>query len=128
MIEDVLFEFVMREISFSTGTTILSMDEYVKLFGDTDTAVLDRPSTGRNSKFDTWWTVKVDPFRCGCGFETSYAVTQTKPHRIIVWPSEDDPNLSKWLATVQGDGTDFEVVEYEQSMGDAVSFYEIHPR
>lgn len=130
MIEDAIFEFVMRELHGTIGPAIISMDEYEKFFSGTDTgtAVLDRPSTGRNSKFDSWWTVKVEPFSCACGFQTEYAITSGKPHRIIVWPCQDDPNLVKYLATVSAEGDDFDVVEYEQAMGEAVSFYEIHPR
>lgn len=57
------------------------------------------------------------------GLDGWYLFEEAHPHRVVVWPSETDPNLARSL---KRDGV-CGPVAYERSMGPAVSFYEVRP-
>lgn len=103
-------------------------------FADSDLAVLDRPDTdeglddGTGTDTDDWWVVKGKPWICTCGASMPYMAEDVTPHRIIVWPSDDDPNLRRMIRLIaEKDREDASAIRYEASMGACVSFYALEP-
>lgn len=98
------------------------------------TAVLEGPDEqvtlddGDTTGTGDWFTIKGRPWSCSCGESKPYMAEDQHPHRIIVWPSEQDPNMLKTLRSIhEDDGEAAEVVRYEKAMGPCVSHYEISP-
>jgi len=80
-------------------------------------------TTTGNDEFDGWFCVKTDPYPCPCGnFVADY---MTCAHMIIVWPEIDDPNLLQMCAVAQKYGRNPKVLQYEESFGSCISYYEI---
>jgi hypothetical protein len=99
--------------------------------GGTGTVVLDRPDTGERvddgsgTDLADWFCLKVKPFVCvGCNRRVSHY--DDAEHRVVVWPSEDDPNMLRIVDELD-DADEPEVVEYERALGRAVSYYELTP-
>lgn len=95
------------------------------------TAVIDRPVTdetdgrGRN-KHGEWYAVRIPEWVCSCDeIERVYMSEPVKPHRILVWPSEEDPNMKRILARLE-EGV-ASVVVYEVAMGECISYYAMKP-
>lgn len=124
----VSFEGVIPYAEFRVGTV-------QEVHGDgTATVLLDRPDTdtddgsGSGSENGDWVVLKGKPWSCGCGASGPYMAESEVPHRIIVWPSSEDPNLVKIRKRIKAeDGEETSVMAYEQSMGPCVSHYEKTP-
>lgn len=118
---------------------VRSMEEFIRIFGPPRSevltrggapAVLDRPSVddGTGSGTDDWYTIKGRPWVCDCGASKPYMAEDEHPHRVIVWPDADDPNLLRLLQRMWDEDKErAEAVAYEKSMGTCVSFYELTP-
>src|SRR5437868_2750527 len=65
------------------------------------TATLERPSTGDSSATDGWFTIKGRVESCPCGHSSPYTCEASRPHRVVVWPSADDPTLVKALSSIR---------------------------
>ena len=95
------------------------------------TSVIERPRTddGSDTGEDDWFTIRgVVPWRCPCGATGIYMAEDRHPHRIVVWPSADDPSMLKILhEMVERDHEKAAVVPYEKSMGPCVSHYKLKP-
>lgn len=68
-----------------------------------------------------WFAAKVDRYFCeGCKrhYEFLHFV-----RKIIVWPTEDDPNMLRLLREEDDGG---EVIRYEEDMGPCISYYELN--
>lgn len=95
----------------------------------TSSVVLSEPSThaelsdGRRDTTGDWFCVRVRETRFPCGHVIEFASEAEHPHRVVVWPSDNDPNLAKFVEYVRGRGGIAEPCAYEQSFGDCVSFY-----
>lgn len=133
------------ELSVTIGPFALSAEQYDQLWsgggpvfgtaaedieaGGVGTVVLDRPGideridNGSGTGLSGWFCVKVKPFICGgCGRNCRYY--DDARHLIVVWPTENDPNLVRVVESLSEDeGTDPKVIEYEKSLGEAVSYY-----
>lgn len=97
---------------------------------ESGTILLDRPTADDGSGLGQgdWVTVKGKPWTCDCGASKPYAAEMRYPHRVIVWPSKNDPNLKRVLSeTASIEGEPAAVVAYERSMGEAVSYYSLTP-
>lgn len=99
--------------------------------GGSGTVLLDRPETddGDTGDYGDWFVIKGErPWRTLCGRTGTFMAESRCPHRIIVWPDENDPNLLKALKLMRDeDREDGEVKPYEKSMGACVSFYSMQP-
>jgi hypothetical protein len=95
------------------------------------TAVLDRPEVddGDTTEHDDWYVLKGErEWKQPCGRSGIYMAEGRCPHRILVWPSENDPTLVKAAKLLlKEDGEMGKVLGYEKSMGPCVSFYEAYP-
>lgn len=90
---------------------ILTREEYDAAGGDPETA--------------DWWAIRLAApyvFTCGATLLAFFEVDH--PHRTIVWPTRDDPNLLRVLARLTGGP---KVVPYDAGLGEPVSYYDLHP-
>jgi hypothetical protein len=76
----------------------------------------------------TGWFVLTHPENCNCGYQGKYVTSGNKKYldHIIVWPTDHDPNLLQLRDDYAEDGFVAHIVEYEQSMGECVSWYQLH--
>jgi hypothetical protein len=78
---------------------------------------------GTNSdELSGWYCIKTDPWPCpaeGCSFVAKHL---TAVHKIVVWPSLDDRDLLTNARNAREVGRNPKIVEYERSMGPAVTF------
>lgn len=83
---------------------------------------------GSSVEEDDWYVLKGRPWQCDCGASKPYAAEKVLPHRLIVWPSRDDPNLKRIMREAALiDGEPAEIHAYERSMGESVSYYDLTP-
>lgn len=80
-------------------------------------------SGGDEEELAGWFCAATDPFPCPAPHCDFVALHMTAAHLILCWPEADDPSLLKLLARAKQLGRNPRVVEYEPSMGPAVSFY-----
>jgi hypothetical protein len=69
---------------------------------------------------DGWYCVRTNPFPCpaaGCDF---VALFMTAAHRIVVWPSSDDPKILREAHRAQTVGRNPRIVEYSREFGPCI--------
>lgn len=74
-----------------------------------------------------WFCLRVEPWRCdNCGGAFRYHMHpgENGEHLVIVWPARDDPNMYRAIGERDGKAA---IVPFEDSIGPAVSFYELVP-
>ena len=71
------------------------MNRVVEEYAHSGTAVLTRPDLDDGSLgTDDWYAIKGErAWRTPCGRSGMFMAEEPCPHRVIVWPKEDDPNL-----------------------------------
>lgn len=114
---------LFKNIDGHLGTSTLSREEYDAIYDG-----FAYPDDGSPDKdLDDWYCVEIKPWQCqGCGRTIEY-VTFSNPdydHAILVWPTQDDPNLLKNVRLRADAGEEPSVLPFEQSFGKPVSYYE----
>ena len=82
-----------------------------------------RLDDGSTDGRDDWWCVRTDPFPCpasGCSYVAKF---MTAAHLILVWETQDDPNLLKHAARARDVGRNPRIVGYEPDYGPSASYY-----
>jgi hypothetical protein len=72
---------------------------------------------------DGWWCVRTNPFPCpanGCSYVADF---MTAAHLILVWQTQDDPNLLKQAARARDVGRNPRIVGYRPDYGPSASYY-----
>ena len=75
------------------------------------------------SSYAGWWCVRTNPFPCpadGCKYVAEF---MTAAHLILVWETQDDPNLLKHAARARDVGRNPRIVGYEPDYGPSASYY-----
>jgi hypothetical protein len=78
---------------------------------------------GSTDDRDGWWCVRTDPFPCpasGCSYVADF---MTAAHLILVWQTQDDPNLLKQAARARDVGRNPRIVGYRLDYGPSASYY-----
>jgi hypothetical protein len=73
--------------------------------------------------YEGWFCVSTDPFPCpafGCAFVAEF---MTAAHLILVWQTQDDPNLLKQAARARDVGRNPRIVGYRPDYGPSASYY-----
>jgi hypothetical protein len=70
-----------------------------------------------------WFCVRTDPFPCPADGCTYVATFMTAAHLILVWETQDDPNLLKHAARARDVGRNPRIVGYEPDYGPSASYY-----
>jgi hypothetical protein len=70
-----------------------------------------------------WFCVRTDPFPCPADGCTYVAKFMTAAHLILVWETQDDPNLLKHAARARDVGRNPRIVGYEPDYGPSASYY-----
>ena len=78
---------------------------------------------GPDESREGWWCVRTDPFPCpasGCSYVATF---MTAAHLILVWETQDDPNLLKQAARARDVGRNPRIVGYRDDYGPSASYY-----
>lgn len=89
-----------------------------------------RVDDGSNGKTGDWWCIHTNQVDCECRLKYVHAGPSpcNKKHcEIIVWPTDNDPNLVKLYEEGVRDGGAPSIKKYEKSMGRCISWYKIRP-
>jgi hypothetical protein len=70
-----------------------------------------------------WWCVQTEPFPCPASGCTYVAEFMTAAHLILVWETNDDPNLLKHAGKARDVGRNPRVVAYKSDFGPSASYY-----
>lgn len=93
------------------ATPILTREDF-----DTDVdEALDKH--GHEGVGEGWYCIRTSPFPCPAEGCTFVAYFMTAAHRVVVWPSDDDPAMLREAHRAQALGRTPRIVEYQQSFG-----------
>lgn len=80
---------------------------------------------GDDQDYSGWFCLATSPWECPNPHCDFVAMHVTAMHLIVVWPEKDDPNLLSTAESAKRYGRNPRVVEYEQPMGHAISYYQL---
>jgi hypothetical protein len=112
-----------RAKPFRSGATLFTVERGQLVFEETSVVDEELWEGDDGGSHDGWWCVRTDPFPCPASGCTFIAEFMTAAHLVLVWQTQDDPNLLKQAARARDVGRNPRIVGYRSEFGPSASYY-----